>query len=56
MADRICVIGHVNPDTETVASAVGYAWVLRDRDGPDIVASRAGRAAPNIRPALPSPA
>jgi len=42
MADRIYVIGHVNPDTDTVAAAIGYAWLFRERDGPDTVTSRAG--------------
>jgi len=27
------VIGHVNPDTDSIASAIGYAWLLRERDG-----------------------
>lgn len=46
MADRIYVIGHVNPDTDTVAAAMGYAWLLRERDGLDTVASRAGPVNP----------
>ena len=36
------VIGHVNPDTDSIASAMGYAWLLRERDGDDYVAARAG--------------
>jgi manganese-dependent inorganic pyrophosphatase len=39
---KIYVIGHVNPDTDSIASAMGYAWLLRERDGMDTVASRAG--------------
>lgn len=39
---RIYVIGHVNPDTDSIASAVGYAWLLRERDGDDVIAARAG--------------
>jgi manganese-dependent inorganic pyrophosphatase len=46
MADRIYVIGHVNPDTDTIAAAMGYAWLLRERDGGDIVAARAGATNP----------
>ncbi|MDP2993776.1 MAG: DHH family phosphoesterase [Anaerolineales bacterium] len=46
MADRIYVIGHVNPDTDTVAAAMGYAWLLRERDGSDTVAARAGAVNP----------
>lgn len=36
------VIGHVNPDMDSIASAIGYAWLLRERDGIDTVAARAG--------------
>ena len=39
---RIYVIGHLNPDTDSIASAVGYAWLLRERDGKDAVEARAG--------------
>ncbi|TLN04337.1 hypothetical protein FDZ74_14265, partial [bacterium] len=38
----IYVIGHVNPDTDSIAAATGYAWLLRERDGSDTVAARAG--------------
>jgi manganese-dependent inorganic pyrophosphatase len=40
------VIGHVNPDTDSIASAVGYAWLLRERDGEDVAAARAGPTNP----------
>ena len=40
------VIGHVNPDTDSIASAMGYAWLLRERDGLDAVAARAGAINP----------
>jgi len=40
MSDRIYFIGHVNPDTDTVASAMGYVWLLREHDGSDTIASR----------------
>jgi manganese-dependent inorganic pyrophosphatase len=36
------VIGHVNPDTDSIASAMGYAWLLRERDGDEYIAARAG--------------
>ncbi|HNB53565.1 MAG TPA: DHH family phosphoesterase [Anaerolineales bacterium] len=36
------VIGHVNPDTDSIAAAVGYAWYLREADGQDVLAARAG--------------
>jgi manganese-dependent inorganic pyrophosphatase len=46
MADKIYIIGHVNPDTDTVAAAVGYAWLLHERDGIDAVSARAGAVNP----------
>jgi manganese-dependent inorganic pyrophosphatase len=42
MSNKIFVIGHVNPDTDAIASAMGYAWLLRQRDGLEAVAARAG--------------
>lgn len=42
MQAPIYVIGHVNPDTDSIAAATGYAWLLRERDGSDTVAARAG--------------
>ncbi len=36
------VIGHVNPDTDSIAAAIGYAWLLCERDGTDAIAARAG--------------
>lgn len=41
-ANQVFVIGHVNPDTDAVASAMGYAWLLRERDGIDAVPARSG--------------
>jgi manganese-dependent inorganic pyrophosphatase len=46
MADRIYIIGHVNPDTDSVASAMGYAWLLKEREALDTVAARAGAINP----------
>lgn len=46
MADKIYVIGHVNPDTDTIAAAMGYAWLLRERDGGEFIAARAGATNP----------
>lgn len=43
---RTYVIGHVNPDTDSIASAVGYAWLIRERDNDDVVAARAGPTNP----------
>jgi manganese-dependent inorganic pyrophosphatase len=42
MLNQIYVIGHINPDTDAIASAMGYAWLLRERDGLNTVAARAG--------------
>ncbi|HSF81532.1 MAG TPA: DHHA2 domain-containing protein [Anaerolineales bacterium] len=42
----IYVIGHVNPDTDSIAAAVGYAWLLRERDGGEVVPARAGPVNP----------
>lgn len=40
---RIYVVGHVNPDTDAIASAMGYAWFRNERSAEDeIVAVRAG--------------
>lgn len=46
MVSPIYVTGHVNPDTDSIASAMGYAWLLRERDGLDAVAARAGAINP----------
>jgi manganese-dependent inorganic pyrophosphatase len=46
MDDRIYVIGHVNPDTDTIAAAIGYSWLLRERDGTQTIAARAGATNP----------
>ncbi len=46
MSDQIYVIGHVNPDTDSIAAALGYAWLLRERDKAPAVAARAGAVNP----------
>jgi manganese-dependent inorganic pyrophosphatase len=46
MQTKTYIIGHVNPDTDSIASAMGYAWLLRERDGVDTVAARAGALNP----------
>lgn len=43
---RTYVIGHVNPDMDSIAAALGYAWLLRERDHTDAVAARAGALNP----------
>src|SRR5450759_2054080 len=47
MSDKIYIIGHVNPDTDTVAAAVGYAWLLHERDGSEAIAARVGADHPH---------
>ncbi|MDP2778171.1 MAG: DHH family phosphoesterase [Anaerolineales bacterium] len=42
MSDQIYVVGHINPDTDAIASAMGYAWLLRERDSANAIAARAG--------------
>jgi len=42
MKNQTYVIGHINPDTDSIAAAMGYGWLLRERDGSDAVAARAG--------------
>lgn len=39
---RTYVIGHINPDTDTIASAMGYAWFLHEREAEDVLPARAG--------------
>jgi manganese-dependent inorganic pyrophosphatase len=43
---RTYVIGHVNPDTDSIAAAVGYAWLLNERDIGEFIAARAGAINP----------
>ena len=46
LMSKTYVIGHVNPDTDSIAAAMGYAWLLRERDGVDTIAARAGALNP----------
>jgi len=38
----IYIAGHLNPDIDSIASAVGYAWLLQARDGKNAIAVRTG--------------
>ncbi len=40
--NQVYVIGHVNPDTDAIASAMGYAWLLTERDGIHAIPARSG--------------
>lgn len=44
--DRTYVIGHINPDTDSIAAAMGYAWYLRQDKGVNAIAARAGQLNP----------
>ena len=37
--NAIYVVGHINPDTDSIASAMGYAWLLQDQ-GQNAIAAR----------------
>ena len=52
VTNQIHVIGHVNPDTDSIASAMGYAWLLQDELGEKVVAARAGQLNPQTTWAL----
>ncbi len=43
---NVYVTGHVNPDTDSIAAALGYAWLLKERDGWHTIAARAGAVNP----------
>ena len=40
--NKIYVVGHVNPDVDAIASAMGYAWLLNSRDDDEYIPARAG--------------
>ena len=40
------VIGHINPDTDSIASAMGYAWLLQNQEEEPVIAARAGQLNP----------
>ncbi|GJM40734.1 MAG: manganese-dependent inorganic pyrophosphatase [Ardenticatenaceae bacterium] len=40
------VIGHINPDTDSIAAAMGYAWLLQNQTGEEIIPARAGHLNP----------
>ena len=43
MQDTIHVIGHKNPDTDSVCSAIGYAFLRKVLGDPEVRAARAGK-------------
>lgn len=38
----VYIAGHQNPDIDSIASAIGYAWLLQARDGKNAIAVRTG--------------
>jgi len=50
--NQIHVIGHINPDTDAIASAMGYAWLLQQQKDEDVIAARAGQLNPQTTWAL----
>jgi len=44
--DTTYVIGHVNPDSDAIAAAMGYAWLLQDQNPGTVQAARAGQLNP----------
>jgi manganese-dependent inorganic pyrophosphatase len=49
---NVFVVGHKNPDTDAIGSAIGYAWLLHERDGLNTQAARAGSVNKQTRFAL----
>jgi manganese-dependent inorganic pyrophosphatase len=39
---KIFVVGHLNPDTDAIASAMGYAWYRGSREDGEFIPARAG--------------
>jgi manganese-dependent inorganic pyrophosphatase len=39
---KIFVVGHLNPDTDAIASAMGYAWYRSNRGADEVIPARAG--------------
>lgn len=39
---KIFVVGHVNPDTDAIASAMGYAWYRAQDSQDELIAARSG--------------
>lgn len=50
--DNLYVVGHQRPDTDAIASALGYAWLLNQTDSERAVAARCGPPGDQARYAL----
>ena len=44
--NNLYVIGHVNPDTDSIAAAMGYAWLLNELVEDTVIPARAGQLNP----------
>lgn len=42
-----CIIGHVNPDTDAICSAIAYAYLLQQTSDPSAFPARAGELRPD---------
>ncbi len=42
----IYITGHQNPDIDSIVSAMGYAWLLHERDGKNAIPIRTGSLTP----------
>jgi len=42
MYNKVYVIGHMNPDTDSIASAIGYAWFLSEKERKHYEPARTG--------------
>jgi len=42
----IYITGHQNPDIDSIVSAIGYAWLLHERDGKNAIPIRTGSLTP----------
>ena len=49
MKKQVYVIGHRNPDTDSIASAIGYAALKNKLGQPDVTAAMAGEPNPQTR-------
>src|SRR5512133_3649554 len=49
MTKTIYVIGHRNPDTDSIASAIGYAALKQRLGDPNVIAAMAGAPNPQTR-------
>lgn len=49
MAKKIYVIGHRNPDTDSIAAAIAYAELKKELGQPEVVAAMAGEPNPQTR-------